>query len=255
METVTERVVKLQRGLFSKMGPLLESALRDRSPKVRGTAIDVIIKNQMKEALPLIEPMLFDRSATVRMTAAEAIGALSSARRKPQVGLRSLLKDPSPLVRIQSLESLAELGDRSSLPLIAALLADDDPLVRAYAARSIADLKGSSYVRAIRSALDSESNDQASEGMVESLFFLGNTAALNELLELLSSEDYRVRCAVANSLEDASLNAAERQMVVASLSTAYKKSIGVADRSTIERVLSHLKSEEMLPDKQPAGSP
>lgn len=240
METVAERVVKLQQGVFSKMDHVLESALRDRSPKVRGTAIDIIIKNEIREALPLIEPGLLDPSAAVRMTAAEAIGTLSSTRRRPHHGLRSLLTDPSPLVRIESLESLAAIGDRGSLAQIAALLEDGDPLVRAYAARAIAVLKGSSHAEAIRRALAGEQSDQAREGMVESLFILGDPEAFSKLLCFLSSDDYRIRCAVANFLEDAPLNSVQRKLAMRRLSDACRRSLGVADRSTIKRVLSHL---------------
>ena len=120
----------------------------------------------------------------MRLEAAEAVGRLGSGNSRPHEGLRLLLRDQSPLVRIQALESLGLLQDLEVIPQIVERLSDDDPLVRAYAARAVADLGGASYASAIEDALRTETNEHARAGLTEALFLLGKSELLVELLAL-----------------------------------------------------------------------
>lgn len=221
---------------------LLENAVRDRSPSVRFKAIEAISEQGMRDAVPLVESLLGDRSEKVRYDAAESIGRLLQGSGASHEGLRSLLLDRSPLVRIQAMESLAIVSDRGSLRAIASLLADADPHVRAYAARSIAELGGLPYVQEIEAALGTEADERARAGILEALLLLGKREVFATFLALLSSNDYHVRCAVANALDDLPLDETQLHRALASLSEAHERSLGVADRSTIKRVLGRLKS-------------
>jgi HEAT repeat protein len=154
------------------------------------------------------------------------------------------LQDPFPLVRIETLESLAQIGDKNALHLIAERLHDDDALVRAYAARSIAQLDGGKYRTAIEQALRAEQDDNARVGFADALFALGDAEQLPVLLEFLSSADYRVRCAAANALSAAALTPSQRQAALAEVSRAASAALAAADRSTMERVEKELRIQQ-----------
>lgn len=244
LRTVDERAAVLD-SIHSTEGAaevrLLEKAVCDRSPWVRLKAIDVISKLTASSALPLVESLLKDRSERVRYQAAKCLGHLLEDRGVSHQGLRLLLDDKSPLVRIEAIESLVLLNDRTSLALLSSKLADSDPLVRAYAARALGEMEGDSYVHAVEMALLSEADDSARAGMMEALLLLGRREIYPAFLELLNSSDYRVCCAVANGLDGLPLDRAQLKRGIAALSTAYQTGIGVADRATVGRVLNRLR--------------
>lgn len=224
---------------------LLAAAMRDPSAKVRSKAVQIVAEHGVEAAVPLVEKLLDDPSDEVRMSAVQSLGCFPAISSVSLEKLKSLLTDSSPLVRIETLEVLASFGDKDALPAIAQLLNDADPLVRASAARSIATLGGLSYIRAIEDALGSEKDDSARAGLFEALFLLGNREALGELLRLLSSSDYRVRCAVANTLEDLLLDRHQSDSAIQALMQAELNALGRADRSSVTRVLSKLQQSRM----------
>ncbi len=223
---------------------LLALALRDRSPKVRSTAIEKITEHQGRDSLPLVESMLSDPNDMVRYDAVESVGQLLDGDGVPHDGLRSRLTDRSALVRIQALESLAQVGDRGSLPLVVNLLTDANSLVRSYAAGTIAGLDGSEYIQAIESVLSTETDERAFVGFFEALLRFGKREVYEAFLGLLASPDYRVRCAVANNLGWLPLDRGQMDRAITSLSAAHQDAIGFADRTTIEGVLDRLKVAE-----------
>jgi HEAT repeat protein len=222
---------------FSK---LLPKALSHRSPKIRGTAILLVTEHRITSALRLIEPLLHDRNEGVRYDAAECIGILQRGRGLSPSGLRGLLKDRSALVRIQALDSLGLVRDKSALPNIIRLLSDQDNLVRAHAASAVGILGGRSYLNQLRRGLSLERDESARIGFYEALFSLGEREMLGYLLMLLKSSDYRVRCAAANSLDVMPLRKTETQTAITALKAANSKSLALADRTTVERVLKAL---------------
>jgi HEAT repeat protein len=189
----------------------------------------------------LVERLLTDESEEVRHDAAECVGFLSKGGKQPHKRLRALLRDKSALVRAQAAESLALIGDRGALLGIALLLADSDPMVRSYAAGTIADLGGSAYLKKIHSALTREKNDLARAGMLEALVLLGERFFLRDLLGLLKSSDYHVRCSVANALEFLPLSPSDRTLAIAALKRASREPLAIADGSTLKRVLRTLR--------------
>jgi HEAT repeat protein len=242
-KTVAEREAFLEGAVLERSADglvsLLAEAMRDPSPSVRSSAIRIVADHEVGAAIPHVEKLLSDRSERVRIAAVEGLGAfrggLSPAKLYPS------LKDSSFLVRIGALESLALLKDLKAPPRIAPLLSDKNPLVRAYAARSIAALQGGSYTQVIHETLEKEREDSAKVGLLEALFLLGRGEALSSFLELLSSDDYRVRCSVANSLENMPLNGIQIETAMAALSRAESEALGVADKSSIATAMDKLK--------------
>ena len=93
----------------------------------------------------------------------------------------------------------------------------------------------------IHDALKKEKEDSAKVGLLEALFLLGKGDALSSFLGLLSSDDYRVRCSVANSLENMPLNGIQIESAMAALSRAESEALGVADKSSIASAMDKLK--------------
>src|SRR5258708_5173922 len=218
--------------------------LTDRSPKVRAFAIDLVREESLSEMEEQVLSLLSDKNTCVRYSAIECLGSLHEGEAIEAPWLYPFLQDTVPLVRIETLESLAQIGDWKALPQIAEKLQDEDALVRAYAAISIAELEGKEYVAVIENASRTERNDRARVGFAEALFDLGDEGQFSILLELLSSSDYRVRCASANALSYAELTPAQVQSAPKKVSFAARHSLGRADKSTMERVKKELREQQ-----------
>lgn len=242
-KTVAEREALLESAVLERPADglvnLLAEAMHDPSPSVRSSAVRMVAKHDVEAAIPYVEELLNDRSERVRIAAVECLGAFQGGL--SPVKLYPSLEDSSFLVRIGALETLALLKDLKALPRIAPLLSDENPLVRAYAARSIAALQGGSYTQVIHEALKKEKEDSAKVGLLEALFLLGKGDALSSFLGLLLSDDYRVRCSVANSLENMPLNKLQIETAIPALSRAESEALGIADKSSIACAMDKLK--------------
>ena len=221
---------------------LLPNALSDRSPAVRDKAILLVAEHKLTEAARLVEPLLHDNNQDVRYDTAECVGILQKGRRSSPSGLRDLLRDRSAVIRAQAAESLGLLEDRGALPKIARLLSDKDPVVRSYAASTVGTLEGYTYLNNIRRGLIREKHDLARVGFYECLFLLGERESFPEMLMLLRSSDYHVRCSVANTLEGMPLEAPEVELAITALAAASRKPCAVADKTTTRRVLKAFRS-------------
>jgi HEAT repeat protein len=246
-QTVETRVASLERAVSSGKMPvsvdLLAKAMRDPSPSVRSKAVQIVAEHEVEAAVPIVKELLYDQSEQVRIEVVKCLGSFREISTQPREKIRSLLRDKSFLVRIQTLESLSLLRDQGALPSIAQLLADENPLVRAYSARSIAALGAVSYVQAIQDALRAEKQDPARVGFLEALFLLGKKEIFDTFLQLLLSPDYRVRCTVANALEEMPLDQFQIESAIAALTQAAPYALGVADKSSIARVLVKLREK------------
>lgn len=243
-QTVDGRIELLQRTAGRdkrKFFRLLTRAFSDRSPRVRDKAVLLVIEHKLKDAAQLVEPLLYDNNEDVRYDAAECIGILQRGRKSSPPGLRDLLWDTSAAVRAQALESLALLEDQGALPKVVRLLADEDPVVRSYAASTVGTLSGFSYLKNVRRGLIREKHELARVGFYEALFLLGKREVLPEMLMLLQSSDYHVRCSVANTLKVMPLRAPEVELAIAALAAANRKPRAVADETTT-RVLKALRN-------------
>jgi len=203
----------------------------------------------MEELTELVLEMLADRSYRVHCAAAECIGTLHAEERVKADWLYPLLTDPAMLVRIEALESIVQIDDRSALSLIVGLLQDGEALVRSYAAWAIAVFRGKKHVSAIRKALRSETEEVARRGFRQALFDLGDSEQLPAILEFLSSQNYLVRCACANGIADADLSPAQLEAAREAIAYAREHSLFRGDRTTMERVLKDLDTTS-----EPTGS-
>lgn len=239
----TKAVMSLPMGEKAAIAEAVRGYLADRSPRVRSAALDVIKDENLRELEPQVVLSLSDRSSSVRYSAIECLGSFHEEESVAATWLYALLDDPSFLVRIATLESLDQIGDKNALPLIAPRLHDEEALVRAYAAGAIAQLDGKKYASEIERALETETDDNARVGFADALFLMGDQKQFPELLKLLSSSDYRVRSASANALSAAELTPVQVRSALEAVSHAARNALFKADRSTMERVEKELREQ------------
>lgn len=237
------KVASLAESDNAQLAQSLTRYLSDPSPRVRSAALDVVREKELRELDPDVLNLLTDRSRSVRYSAVECLGVLHEGEAGEAPWLYPLLGDSFPLIRIGTLESLAQIGDRAALPLISERLQDEDPLVRAYAATSIAELEGREFVTAIEDASKRETDENARVGFAAALFTLGDAGQFSVLLEFLSSADYHVRCASANALSIADLTRSQLKAALDAVAHAARHALAKADRSTMERVEKKLRGQ------------
>jgi HEAT repeat protein len=236
-------IAALAEGDKAQLARSVSRYLSDRSPRVRAAALDAVREGELRQMDAEVRTLLRDESRSVRSSAVECLGALHEGDAVGASWLYPLLTDPFYLVRIETLESLAQIGDSAALPLIVERLTDDDPLVRAYAARSIAELHGTEFLTAIERASKTETSENAKVGFADALFALGDERQFPRLLEFLASTDYHVRCAAANALSVAALTPVQLKAALEAVSHAARHSLAVADKSTMERVEKELREQ------------
>jgi HEAT repeat protein len=241
--TVQERVdslVALQAEDKDQLALQLRPFLQDRSSRVRSVAIQWVIKHDLRKLEDEIFGLLADKASLIRNQAIECLGNLYEGKKIRATWLYPFLHDSAWLVRVETLESLDQIGDKSSLPLISEKLNDEHPIVRSYAAIAIADLGGKRYLAKLRHSLEIERTDRAKVGLVDALFTLGDTSQFPLLIELLSSSDYQTRCASAHSLSELDLDLQQHQIALKAVSHAAKNYLYRGDQTTMETVEKQL---------------
>ncbi len=240
--SVERRIELLKSTASNRRGGIsaITRALRDRSPRVRATAVDLVARQKRFEFSNEIHELLSDRSYLVRSEATEALGVLDEGSGNHHEDLASRLKDVKAGVRIAAIESIVQIEDAHSIPEMATCLKDRNPLVRAYAAIGLAQSGCRDFDDQILVALLDESDDTATAGFIVALVILGDKTRLKSLLGLLSSKQYQVRCFVANWIPRLKLKSEHLEWARAGLKQAYKHPLGRADESTVATVLKEL---------------
>lgn len=216
-------------------------ALSDASPLVRWTAAQCLGTLRRKEAIDPLVSKLFDRSTEVRMRAAESLGILMSGQRSPDALLQKL-RDSNELVRVQAAESLGAIGDRRALSELWRAIHDRSPLVRSYVAAAIASLGSKKDVAKLEETVRVERSDTSKVGFYHALYRLGKHKVLSDLLKLLESKDYRVRCATANTLSEVA-DRSNSRIIVRALHGVLRKEPTGAARTSIEANLRNIRQK------------
>lgn len=222
----------------------LVESLADRNTVVRVTAIEELGRTRTSRALHAILGALDDRSPEVRARAVEVVSRAYAVSQKDRSAvikaLTKRLQDRDPLVRIAAAESLAYLRDRRALPFLWRTSTDRSPLVRAYVYRAIGTLAESGAISRLRRIALKDKAKHARVGLIEALYTLGDPTGLMELGDLLKSEDYRIRCAVANAMGALPLTKSDAEAVRQVLRQALSNEPTIAARSSIGNSLRAL---------------
>ncbi len=239
MRVISERINSLEELRISatlELNSGLVKALKDKSPTVRGLAVEIIGEEKLNEMLEEILPMLEDSNSEVRMLAIESIGSLVGNKAYIKE-IADLLNDKNELVRVSAAEFLGEFGNVTVIDKLEMGLNDKSALVRTYVAESIGSIGHQKSITILEKYLLSENDEGAKVGFYVGLYKLNKKEALGKLIELLGSENYRVRCAVANSLSSLNLSSTEISQVLKKLQDALVEEKTVAARSSIESTL------------------
>jgi HEAT repeat protein len=206
--------------------------LEHRNPLVRHAAVRALgTIGDDKATRPLLY-MLKDQEKYVRLEADKALKNIETSKKDigEQEELIPGLSDPSPYVRAESAEKLAESGDPSVVPYLINLLADDELRVRERVTDLLTRYKDAGSVEHIATALDAENflirqgaarvfgisedasyvnfllkhtNDPSSVVRAEVVMALGNKAddrCLEAIIQAFHDDDEMVRVSAAAAL-------------------------------------------------------
>jgi len=201
------------------------------------------ITNQTSDLLNRILELSQDADWEVRYQSIECIqqsGVLDSLKR-----VRQGLYDSKELVRVVCLEVLGEVQDERSVKDIKSLLNDASPLVRGAAALSLGKIGIGESIDDLLSRLQVEDDDEVKIPIYAALYTLGQDDYLENLLEGLNNEYYRVRCASANLLTDIA-NEHNNVKIVEALSLAFQREKTVAASSSIKNALAYINDQNKV---------
>ncbi len=151
------------------------------------------------------------------------------------------LGDADSLVRAEALETLAGWSDKSDLELIATCLDDPEEMVRCSAIDAIGEVGELAEVSILEQSLL-----KATEREMVSIYSAirkidpKNEQPLWSLMELLNNGDYRIRCAVANSLQSDLCFEGDLPKIESRLRGTLANEDTMAARSSIEAALTRL---------------
>ncbi len=157
--------------------------------------------------------------------------------------LITLSGDEDELVRVNACDSLSTFATTNSYKqLLKCILNDQSLLVKKYAILSLIDIMD--YVNADRDELNRLFEDLTQKDDIsiiasgfKGLYMMGDKEHLNNIINLLITEDYRDRCTVINILEDI-LENGNRNSILSALTELRKTEKSEAVNSIIDRVIS-----------------
>src|SRR5690606_25503160 len=123
----------------------------------------------------------------------------------PVKAIAGRLADPDELVRVAAAEALTEFGDASVLRDLYKALQDRSSLVRSYVAEAIGSIGEPRSIATLEKHLRRETSERAKIGFFIGLSKLDGRDVLPDLIQLFRSNDYRVRSATINSLDEIKL--------------------------------------------------
>jgi HEAT repeat protein len=185
--------------------------------------------------------LLADRRREVRYEAAQSLGRVLAGSGKAPAALLRAIGDRDELVRIAACEAAGDIGDKRAAPQLRRRLNDPSPLVRSYAASALGMLAVDGARGALVKASRRERSSIARVGLYEALVRLGEQSALQRLLALLRSKQYRVRSAVANTVAELPLDSESKSEVRRALREAIAVEQTVAAASSLKFALRRLR--------------
>ena len=160
--------------------------------------------------------------------------------------LITLSNDEDELVRVNACDSLSTFATTNSYEqLLKCILNDQSLLVKKYAILSLIDIMN--YVNVDKNKLNmlfgnlTQKDDiSISASGFKGLYMMGDKEHLNDIINLLTAEDYHDRCTVINILEDIMEND-NQKLILSALIKLRKTEKSEAVNSIIDKVISEYK--------------
>ncbi len=179
-----------------------------------------------------------DKEQLVRSDAVEALSNFYDGGIDRKILAR--LNDKDSLVRVSALEAIMLPQNIDNVfNKIAKLLSDKDWLVKAYAIESLADNNAKKYHSKIKKLLEKNKNDEVLVRIYYALIKFGEKKYLKKLIKMLKHKNYRVRCAVSNTLYYLA-NKNNYNLIIKALGKALKKEKSNAAKSCLSGTIEDL---------------
>lgn len=214
--------------------------LDDDEIAVRLTAIEALGELPMDESIKsILIKLTDDLDEEIRYHALESLRGYTGEDVFKAVVRH--LKDDHELVRISAVEAIVDLGDTRGVEYLVKALADEEEIIRSYAAEGLGIIGTEASKPMLEKYLSYETSSLAKRGFFVGLYLLGEKKYLKSILDLLKDPDYRVRCAVANTVVDL-INQENEYIVKQSLQSALQNEQTNAARSSIQGALEEINS-------------
>lgn len=173
------------------------NALRDKSPKVRETAVWSLLRTKDSRAVPLVLALLKDEWPRTRSYAAQVLGNVGNpVAVEPLI---NALGDNNEWVRQSAAAALGTIRDRRSVGPLIICLKDKEESVRRTAAIALGMLKDPSATEPLVTALKDE-NYIVREFAARSLGIIKDPRAVDHLISVLNDDKQSVRKNIAFAL-------------------------------------------------------
>jgi hypothetical protein len=187
-----------------------------------------------------LSTMISSRHYDVRIEALEALSDCAS-----EVDLESLtrkgIRDRNELVRVTAIEIAGGHGLKSmQAEIIRCLKSDRSWLVRSKAAVALGEMHALEARKILEDGLR-RAGEEERLGFYYALVKLGARKYLDALLQALTHDFYRVRCATANLIPGVA-NKRNKRMLLRLLTEALEREETVAARSSLESALKELRN-------------
>lgn len=145
-----------------------------------------------------LEELIDDSNVEVRCKVLESLKNFTGETIWEKIVIK--LSDTNNLVKIVAAETLGELKLNKAIPNLLESLHDKNELVRAYVVEALGNMNDTKLVRELENKLNEEKRNAVRLRLYLALYKLGEKQYFKQILNLLKSKSYKIRCATANGI-------------------------------------------------------
>ena len=169
------------------VAPLQNVLKTDNNPQHMAVALRLLWEIRGSDLVRMYIGLTSHAVAEVRMAAMEAV--MQTEQKQTVRCLNRGMRDPSPGVRCVAATGLAKINSPRSASLLVAALKDDEASVRRSAAKTMTTFDGYEFAEGASKALNSETDPDVIEYLLEIVARCGTDDALAKLQQYLDSDD------------------------------------------------------------------
>lgn len=199
-----------------------------------------------QDALASIRALTLDKNDEVRLRALEKLANFDALENTNVI--LGCLSDSDELVRAEAVQAIGQFELRTLEPHVNKMLLDHDEIVRATAAWSLSRVGNEGTITILKESLENDSSCVVKKGIIYSLAVLDLTNQsfwIDTLLGYLRSENYLIRCGVANLLSENRIPAYKRK-ILRKLRTSYQLEVTVAAKSSLKNAIEELSGRKIM---------